>query len=84
MSTSALSDNDVERAQRIWSDYARQHDLSGRQGQTAGVDPVSGKIWFGESIFAISQQREAASAHGPLYFVRVGQDYYYRKGGRRG
>ena len=30
MSKPVLSDNDVARAQQMWSDYQRQHDWSGR------------------------------------------------------
>lgn len=84
MSVSLLSNHDVERAQLIWAEYQRQHDLSTRHGQTAGIDPASGKVWFGDSILVVTQNMEADGVNVPLYFVRVGQDHYYRKGSRRG
>jgi hypothetical protein len=52
-------------------------------GQTAGIDPVSGRIWFGESATDIWQQMEAEGIDVPLYYTRVGSDYYVRKGGHR-
>jgi hypothetical protein len=74
---------DTERAKKIWADYVAAHDLSERQGQAAGIDPASGRIWFGESATEIVQQMDAADEFRPLYYVRVGKDYYFRKGGRR-
>ena len=53
------------------------------KGQAAGIDPVSGRIWFGESATDIWQQMEAEGIDIPLYYVRVGYDYYVRKGGHR-
>ena len=47
---------------------------------TAGIDPVSGQIWFGASAKDIVAQMEAEGIVTPLYFVRVGTDYYLRKG----
>ena len=44
------TDADSARAQEIWSEYQRQHALSGKEGQTAGIDPVSGSVWLGESL----------------------------------
>ena len=63
--------------------YQRQHDVSPMLGQTAGIDPASRRVWFGESATDIWQQMEAAGIEAPLYYVRVGSDYYVRKGGRR-
>ena len=84
MGISHQTDIDIQRAQQIWADYQRQQDVSTQQGRTAGIDPVSGRVWLGDTILAISQQLEAEGIDAPLYFVRVGQDHYYRKGGRRG
>jgi len=53
MSTSTIT-VDIERACQIWEEYQRQHDVSDRIGQTVGIDPVSGHIWFGESGVDIS------------------------------
>ena len=76
-------DVDVDRAEQIWAEYKAKHDLSARLGEAAGIDPVSGRIWFGESIVDISRQLEAEGLDIPLFFVRVGYRTYYRKGGRR-
>ena len=82
MATNA-SEVDVSRAQQIWAEYQQTHDISDRKGQAVGIDPVRGRIWFGESIVDISEQLRAEGIEIPLYFVRAGYDYYYRKGGRR-
>jgi hypothetical protein len=75
---------DVARAQQIWDEYQKQHDVSDRIGQAAGIDPVSGRLWFGESIVDISKQLEAEGIARPLFFVRVGSSAYLRKGGGAG
>jgi hypothetical protein len=74
---------DSEKAHQIWVEYQRQHDLSDRLGQTAGIDPHSGSIWFGESVQDIVTQRDAEGLSSPLFFERVGSKTYYRKGSRR-
>jgi uncharacterized protein YbjT (DUF2867 family) len=74
---------DSERAQEIWSDYQRDHDLAEQAGQTAGIDPVTGRIWFGDSIQDVIAQRDADGSAALLFFMRVGSPTYYRKGGRR-
>lgn len=83
MSTSTWSDSDTARALEIWADYQQQHDVSDHIGQTAGIDPISGRVWFGESAQEIAQQMEADAASAPFYAVRVGSEFYLRKGGRR-
>jgi hypothetical protein len=83
MSDSRLTDADVQRALQIWAEYQRQHDVSTRQGQAVGIDPISGRIWFGESIVEIGRQLDTEGITAPLFFVRVGSDYYYRKRGRQ-
>ncbi len=75
---------DVERACQIWEEYQKQHDVSDRKGQAVGIDPVSGRVWFGESGIDIYKQMEAEGTMTPLYVVRVGYDYYVRKGSTRG
>ena len=82
MPIATWSSADSERAQRLWDEYAAQHDVSDRKGQAAGVDPESGRIWFGESASDIVAQIDAAGEFTPLYFIRVGYDTYLRKGGR--
>ncbi len=83
MTVSNWTAADSHRAQQIWSEYRQQHDVSEKTGQTAGIDPVSGAIWFGDSIEDVIAQRDAAESGDPLFFVRVGSETYYRKGGHR-
>jgi hypothetical protein len=81
MTVSAWTNADSERAQRVWSDYQRRHDVSDKTGQTAGIDPATGRIWFGDSIQDVIARRDADGIGAPLFFVRVGSETYYRKGG---
>lgn len=74
---------DTERAMQIWAEYQKQHDVSDRKGQAVGIDPVSGQLWFGESAAEIWVSLEAQGIARPLFYTRVGRDYYQRKGGRR-
>ena len=74
---------DTARACRIGADYQWEHDLTGRAGQAVGIDPASGHVSFGASAKDIELRLEAQGIHMPLFFLRVGQDYYARKGGRR-
>ena len=83
MSVSNWTDADTARALQVWAEYQQHHDLSGLIGQTAGIDPVSGRIWFGESATDIRRQMDAEGLDTPLLCLRVGSDYYVRKGGRR-
>lgn len=76
------TDADTDRAQHIWDLYAAQHDLADRKGQAAGIDPDSGRIWFGESAAEIIAEMRMADEFRPLFFVRVGYPTYLRKGGR--
>lgn len=82
MSTVRLTDEDVARAEEIWEEYQKAHDVSDRKGQAAGIDPHTGEVWFGESALDIVDQREAQGLDSPLFFVRVGYPAYWRKGGR--
>jgi len=74
---------DTERALRAWEEYRQFHDISACIGQTAGIEPRSGRVWFGESIPDVLRQRDAEGIDAPLFAVRVGYDYYYRKGSAR-
>jgi hypothetical protein len=80
MAVNTWTERDTERAHQVWAAYQRQHDLSDRISQTAGIDLVSGQIWFGASAKDIVAQMDAEGIVTPLYFVRVGTDYYLRKG----
>lgn len=83
MTVSNWSDADTDKALDIWAEYERQNDLTERLGQTAGVDPASRRIWFGNSAKAIWRQMAAEGIDTPLYYVRVGSKHYVRKGGHR-
>jgi hypothetical protein len=83
MAVANWTDADSNHAQKVWSDYQQHHDVSQRAGQTAGIEPVSGSVWFGDSIQDVVAQRDAGGITAPLYFVRVGSESYYRKGGHR-
>lgn len=82
MSAARLTDEDVARAEEIWEEYQKAHNVSDRKGQAAGIDPNTGEVWFGESALDIVDQREAQGLDSPLLFVRVGYPAYWRKGGR--
>ena len=56
------------------------YSTTSRIGQRAGIDPVSGRIWFGAAAKDIVAQIEVEGVATPLYFVRVGTDHYLRKG----
>ena len=83
MSVAEWTQSDTQRAQQIWAEFTSKNDLSNRLGQAAGIDPASGRIWFGESALDIVDQMKAAGEAVPLFFVRVGYESYLRKGGRR-
>ena len=83
MSVSNWTQADSDRAQGIWSEYEQQHDLSGQEGRTPGIDPATDRIWFGDSIQDVVAKRDADGSKAVLYFVRVGSPTYYRKGGHR-
>ena len=79
----AWTEADTAKANEVWADYQRGHDLSTRVGATVGIDPHTGRLWFGESIADIVAQRDADGLDEPLFFARVGSETYWRKGGRR-
>jgi hypothetical protein len=77
------SESDSKKAQAVWFEYQAKHDLSDRIGQTVGIEPASGRLWFGDSIQDVVEKRTADGSLLPLFFVRVGAATYYRKGGHR-
>ena len=83
MTTATLSADDVARAKQFWAEYQKLHDVSARKGQAVGIDPASARVWFGESALDIRNQMDAEGIEVPLFVLRVGYDYYLRKGGRR-
>ncbi len=74
---------DSVKCRQVWEAYQEAHDLSERHGQTAGIDPKSGRIWFGESMEDVVEQRAAEGLKSPIFFERVGHATYFLKGGRR-
>jgi hypothetical protein len=73
---------DTARAKTIWAEYQKQHDVSHLHGHAVGIDPRSGRVWFGRDATDILHQKEAVGDDGMLYLLRVGYDYYQRKGRR--
>ncbi len=83
MASPASEDVDVERARELWTEYQKSHNVTDKIGQTVGIDPTTGRVWFGRRAIDIADQLDAEGIDRPLYFVRVGYDYYERKGGHR-
>ena len=83
MHTSSWTTADSERAIEIWRDYQLTHDVSSLRGRTVGIDPISGRVWFGDSATDVVAQMSAEGFENPPLCLRVGYDYYVRKGGRR-
>jgi hypothetical protein len=77
------TDDDTAKCKRIWEMYQKEHDLSDRIGDTAGIDPQSGKIWLGESALDVVRKRDAEGFYHPLFFERIGYATYLRKGNQR-
>jgi hypothetical protein len=73
---------DIEKAQRVWDEYQKQHDVSAHLGQAVGIDPDTGEVFFGDSIRDVVERLDAQGAFRPLFYLRVGQRYYWRKGRR--
>jgi hypothetical protein len=44
MPVSNWTDADLARALQVWAEYQKHQDVSDHIGQTAGIDPVSGRI----------------------------------------
>ena len=82
MSHAEWAESDTFKAKQFWREYQRVHDLSDLIGQTAGIDPHSGRIWIGESMPDVVSQRDADGVHSPLFFERIGFDVYFQKGRR--
>lgn len=74
---------DSRRAKHIWAEYQKHHDITDQIGQTAGIDPKSGRIWFGASIIEIVEHRRAEGLTSPLFFERIGFKAYFQKGGHQ-
>ena len=80
MSETTWTETQTKQAKQIWEQYQKHNQIEERIGQTAGIDPENGQVWFGESIQDIVQQRKAQGVVTPLFFVRVGSETYLTKG----
>jgi hypothetical protein len=75
MSGAKSAEVDTVKARELWTEYQRRHDVSERVGQAVGIDPVSGRIWFGRKALDIARQMRAEGIDRPFYCVRVGSDF---------
>lgn len=83
METETLTEADVQRAEAIWAEYQKTHDVSGLKGEAVGVDPHTGEVYFGRSSSVIQGTLRADGRWRPLVYWRVGFPYYRREGGPR-
>ena len=83
MSSTSQEQVDIERAQVLWADYCRNHDIGPLHGLAAGIEPISGRIWFGESAADIYDKKVADGIVAPFFVMRVGSPTYLRKGRRQ-
>ena len=83
MSVAHWTETDTSKALDIWAEYQRTHDVSDFIGQAVGIDPISGRVWFGDRALDIREQMCAEGIDRPFYCVRVGSETYGRKGGCR-
>jgi hypothetical protein len=70
------------RAEEIWAEYQREHDLCSLTGKVAGIEPVGGRVWIGDSAVEVAAQMEAVEVDAPVYLIRIGYDHFVRKGRR--
>ena len=82
METTPWTAADTQRAEQIWAEFLAHNDLSAQIGQAAGIDPASGRIWFGKSAIEVVDRMNSEGFFVPLYFVRIGFPTYWCKGGR--
>jgi hypothetical protein len=81
--TEHWSAEETQKAQDIWAEYQRQHNVVDKYGQVVGIDPQSGRVWFGTDLAKVTQAARASGVKSPLLCLRAGFGYYQRKGGRR-
>jgi hypothetical protein len=82
VATATWKPEDTARAQQIWEEFQQQHDLSDQRGKVAAIDPESGRVWIGDSGVDVARKMQAEGVDAPVYLVRVGSDYFLRKGHR--
>ena len=83
MEHSNWTEDDSRKAKYIWTAYQKNHDITDQIGQTAGIDPKTERIWFGDTALEIVQKRRAEGLTSPLFFQRIGYASYLRKGQSR-
>jgi hypothetical protein len=83
MSAATWTEEDTQRAIQFWADYQKANDVSGQLGQTAGIDPHTGEVFFGTSAKDVALRLMDEGIFRPLYFVTVGKEFYGRKGRRQ-
>jgi len=83
MTTKSEAKLDIERAKRIWEEYERTHDLTGKERMAVGIDPDCGEVFFGTSAMDIVKNLQKAGQFRPLFYRWVHSPYYHRKVGRR-
>lgn len=74
-----LTNDERTTAETIWEEFQSVHDLSERNGEIAGIDPHSGKVWIGEWFDDVIAQRDADGIDRPLLFQRIGSPTVLRK-----
>jgi len=75
------TEEDTQRALRFWEEYQKTHDVSALTGKAVGIEPKSGRVFFGDSAKEVMLQRQKdEGVWEPLMFLRVGLPYYQRKG----
>ena len=70
------------KALQIWDAYQQQHDLSKLNGKVAAIEPHSERIWIGNSGVDVAAQMQSEGIETPVYLIRIGSNYYIRKGRR--
>lgn len=74
-----LTSIDIAEAKRIREEYQREHDLTGKQGYAAGIDPKTGEVWLGKDLIDICHKRDELGLKSQLFFVRIGFATYLKK-----
>ena len=76
-----MSVDDTQRALGFWEEYQKSHDISALHGKAVGIDPKSGRAWFGEDAREVARNAQADGFTSRLLGLRVGERFYVRKGG---
>lgn len=75
-----ISDEDATLALQYWENYQKTHDVSALRGKAVGIDPHSGRVWFGDNAREVVQNARADGVTSSLLGLRVGENFYLRKG----